>query len=114
MLYSMWQYLTVHGCVLHCARSLDEAEEFWNRGSYDAIITDLRLKGIRETEGLDLVTYIRQRCPSSRIILLTNYGSPHIEAEARRRGADAFLYRGETSEASATVEASPVKPSADS
>lgn len=92
LLFSMWQYLTGAGCRLDCARSLDEAEDLWNRNRYAAVITDLRLRGIHENEGLALVSYIRERCPHARIILLTSYGSRFLELEARRRGAAGFLY----------------------
>lgn len=108
LLFSMWHYLSSHGCRLDCARSLDEAESLWNRSTYDAVITDLRLRGIRETEGLELVSYIRQRCPSrTRVIILTSYGNPNLEMEARRRGADAVLYRGAPAGAPASIGLTP-------
>ncbi|HEX3253302.1 MAG TPA: response regulator, partial [Pyrinomonadaceae bacterium] len=34
---------------------------------------------------------IREHNPQTRIIILTAYGSPEVEDEARRCGADAFL-----------------------
>ena len=94
MLYSMWQYLTAHGCRSDCARSLDEAESLWSRQRYDVIVTDLRFRGIDENDGLKLVSYIHERCPTSKLMLLTHYGNPHLEQEARRRGVVGFLYPG--------------------
>ncbi len=91
LVFSMWQNLTSMGSKVDCAFSLDEGEMLWNRIHYGVIITDLRLKGIHEDEGLELVTYLRVRCPSSRILLLTCYDSEAIAFEARRRGADGFL-----------------------
>lgn len=92
-LRSMWQYLVGHGMVVDCARSLDEAESLWNRSRYVVIVTDLKLRGIPESDGLKLVSYIHERCPSAHLWLLTTYGSPILEAEARRRGASGFLHR---------------------
>jgi CheY-like chemotaxis protein len=34
---------------------------------------------------------VHQRNPDTRIVVLTSYGSPEAEAEARNAGADAFL-----------------------
>jgi DNA-binding NtrC family response regulator len=89
----MWQYLVGHGLVVDCARSLDEAEALWNRTRYEVIVTDLKLRGIPEADGLKLVGYIHERCPAATLWLLTTYGSPLLEAEARRRGAVGFLHR---------------------
>ncbi len=52
-----------------------------------------RLTGIHGTEGLNIVSYARERCPWTRIIVLTAYGSPDIEKEAYRLGADSFLHK---------------------
>jgi CheY-like chemotaxis protein len=42
-------------------------------------------------DGLNMIKMIRQHNPQTRIVVLTAYGSPEIEDEARRNGADAFL-----------------------
>lgn len=60
---------------------------------YDAVLADLRLGGSDSTQGLALVSFVRQTCPQTKVLLLTAYGSPEIEEEARRRGADAFLHK---------------------
>lgn len=54
-------------------------------------IVDLRLTGSAGTEGLALLDYIRQHSSATRVIILTAYGLPETEQEARRRGAEAFL-----------------------
>jgi two-component system response regulator (stage 0 sporulation protein F) len=57
------------------------------------VIADLRLTGSHGTEGLELVEYVRQHQPLTRVIILTAYGSPEIEREARQRRVDAFLHK---------------------
>ena len=52
-----------------------------------------RLTGIYGVEGLDIVQWSRHLRPETRVVLLTGNGTPEIEAEARRRGADAFLHK---------------------
>jgi DNA-binding NtrC family response regulator len=60
---------------------------------YGIVIADLRLSGTFETEGLDIVSYVRERFPATKVILLTAYGSAEIEQEAWRRGVNAFLHK---------------------
>jgi DNA-binding NtrC family response regulator len=89
--FSMSEYFTLHGYQVDCARERDEAEVLLARDPYEVVIEDLRLGGMRGAEGLEIVELIRRRHPSTRIIVLTAYGSSEMEAEARKRGADAFL-----------------------
>jgi DNA-binding NarL/FixJ family response regulator len=73
--------------------SSEEAKTLLGQARYAVVIADLRSTGSHGAEGLERVEYIRQRRPSTRIILLTVYGWPDIESEARRRGADAILHK---------------------
>jgi two-component system response regulator (stage 0 sporulation protein F) len=93
ILIAMQEYFRTFGYEVDCARELEEAEALLTKFSYAVVVADLRLTGIYGVEGLELVGYIRQRCPYTRMILLTAYGTPEIEKEARRLGVDAFLYK---------------------
>jgi ActR/RegA family two-component response regulator len=44
-------------------------------------------------DGLEVVSAVRERNAAARIVVLTAYGTPDVEGEARRRGADAFLHK---------------------
>lgn len=81
------------GFTVDCAGELEEAERLLESGNYDVVIADLRLSGIQGTEGLELVSYVREKCPGTKVMLLTAYSSPQIYAEAQRRGVDAFLHK---------------------
>lgn len=78
---------------------LDLAEDFATAESllltraYDAVLTDLRLSGRDKTEGLDIIRLTRQRMPNAKTVLLTAYGSPAVEAEARALGVDLYLQK---------------------
>ncbi len=89
----MEEYFRTVGYDVDCVRELEEAEALLAKLPYALVVADLRLTGIYGVEGLELVGYIRQRCPHTRMILLTAYGTPEIEAEARRLGVDAFIYK---------------------
>jgi DNA-binding response OmpR family regulator len=93
ILFSMKEYLTARGFQVDCAQEMEEAEALLANIHYSAVLMDLRLTGTNGTEGLEIVRYIHERCPWTRIVLLTAYGSSEIEMEARRRGADAFLHK---------------------
>ena len=70
-----------------------QAEALLAHTQYAVVIADLRLTGISGMEGLDIIDRSRHLWRSTRGVLLTGYGSPEIEAEARRRGADALLHK---------------------
>lgn len=72
------------------ASSLGEAEQFLKMQKFDLVITDLRLGGCMGTEGLDLISRIKELEPSTRVVLMTAFGSSEVEQEARRRGASDF------------------------
>jgi CheY-like chemotaxis protein len=89
--FSVRRYFMKRGFEVDCARELGEAEALLDGSRYDILIADLRLTGVHEAEGLELTGYARERCPWIRTILLTAYGSPELEAEAKSRGVDAVL-----------------------
>jgi two-component system, NtrC family, response regulator AtoC len=93
ILFAMEQYFTARGCTVDCARELEEAQALLTNIYYHLVLADLRLAGINSVEGLDLVSTVRERCPNTRIMVLTAHGSPEVEAEAWRRGAHAFLHK---------------------
>lgn len=93
ILFAMREYFTTKGYQVDCARETQEAEALLAENDYALAILDLRLSGTQGAEGLDIIESVREQSPQTRIILLTAYGSREIEAEARRRGADAFLHK---------------------
>jgi DNA-binding NtrC family response regulator len=55
---------------------------------YDVVITDLRLEGI---DGLDVAEMVKIGAPTTRVVLITAYGTPEVEARARACGVFRFL-----------------------
>jgi ActR/RegA family two-component response regulator len=93
ILYAMEQYFRAIGCEVDCARGTEEAEAFLEGSGYSGAIVDLRLTATQESEGLGVVSAVRRRNPLAKIVLLTAYGSPEVEREARRRGAHSLLHK---------------------
>ncbi len=63
------------------------AIELFKTKTFDLLITDQRMPGM---SGLELIAHVRREYPETRAILITGFGSPEIEAEARRL-ADGYL-----------------------
>jgi DNA-binding response OmpR family regulator len=90
---AMRKYFEGLGYEVDAAHELEEAQALLANRPYDLVIADLRLTGIGGVEGLQIVADIHQRSGTTRVILLSAYGTPEIERESYNRGADAFLHK---------------------
>jgi DNA-binding response OmpR family regulator len=93
ILSAIREYFVPLGYDVDCARELEEAEALLAHIRYALVIADLRLTGVHGHEGLELIRFVRERSPWTRIVVLTGYGSTEIEREAIGRGVDAFLQK---------------------
>lgn len=75
------------------ALDLDSARSLIGSKPYDLVIADMRLTGVDGREGLEIVNEVHTRSDTTRIILLSAYGTPEVERESYARGADAFLHK---------------------
>lgn len=89
--FAMARYFRSRNFEVDAARELEEAQALIANYRYDAVIADLRLTGVHGAEGLDIVAWVRERCPWTRSILLTAYVSDELKAEASSRGVDLVL-----------------------
>jgi DNA-binding response OmpR family regulator len=93
ILFAMREYFSTCGWRVDCARELEEAEALVLKYRYDLVLADLRLTDVYGAEGLSLIGHVRECSPRTHIILLTAYGSPEVETEARRLGVAAVLHK---------------------
>jgi DNA-binding NtrC family response regulator len=91
ILFAMREYLAAYGFDVDCAPDRQKAEALLTDHTYAVLITDLRLSGAGDTDGLDIAAYALERNPAIRSILLTAYGTPEIERSARALGIDVCL-----------------------
>jgi DNA-binding response OmpR family regulator len=91
--FALSEYFRGNGWSVDSAAEKEEAEALLTCTEYAVVIADLRLTGISGVEGLDIIQLSRHLRPETRVVLLTGNGTPELEAEARRRGADAFLHK---------------------
>lgn len=89
----MRRYFEGLGFVVDGAVELEEAQSLLAHIRYDLIIVDLRLTGVDGVEGLQIVSEAHERSADTRVLLLSAYGTPEIERESYKRGADAFLHK---------------------
>jgi len=91
--FSMSDYFSLHGYLVDTARDLAEASRLIAVEDYHVIIQDLRLDATGDKSGIHVIRIAHQKCPETRIVVLTAYGSGEIEKETRRWGASAFLQK---------------------
>jgi DNA-binding response OmpR family regulator len=92
ILRAMSTYFELSGYVVDYTAEREEAEALLVNNQYACLIVDLRLTP-HGADGLDVLSFAREMSPATRVVILTAYGSPAVEREARRRGADAFLQK---------------------
>jgi len=100
---AMRKYFQGLGYEVDAAYELEEAQALLANYKYDLVIADLRLTGIGGVEGLQIVADVHQRCPNTRVMLLSAFGTPEIERESFNRGADVFLQKPKAMMEIATV-----------
>jgi len=93
ILFAMGEYFRRQGYEVDCAQEKEEAEALLAHNCYCVAIVDLCLSGSDGIEGLEIVRFMRERCPGTRVVVLTAYGSVEIVTEAAKRGVDAFLHK---------------------
>jgi len=93
VLETLRDFFETYGVSVHCAEGFDSAYEKLRGHPFDAVLADIQLSRIGDTQGLDLADYVRERCPTTAFVVLTGYGSHQLEREARRRGASFFLHK---------------------
>ncbi len=86
-------YLDSSDYELDLAGDLETATSLLQERHYDAIITDLRLSSGNKTEGLEVIRLARERLPNAKVMLLTGYGSPQVEAQAVALGVDCYMQK---------------------
>lgn len=85
------RYFERRGLHVDVASELEQAKAFVAGGAYDLVVVDLRLTGALGTEGLDLLSHVRERQPSAMCVLLSAYVSAEVERAALDRGAALVL-----------------------
>ena len=73
------------------AENYNDAIELINERNFNFVITDIRLTNVINTEGLDILKYIKEHRPETKVIILTGYGNTEIMEKAYSMGANIYL-----------------------
>ncbi|MFP2928847.1 response regulator [Pyxidicoccus sp. 3LG] len=85
------QFFASAGYRVDSAQALDEALGLMTTGTYDLVISDLRLSGTQSEEGLLLADFVRRFTPETRVVLLTAFATQEITERAKELGVDLVL-----------------------
>lgn len=66
----------------------NDALQALKQDTVDVVVTDIRMPDIN---GLDLLSWVREKYPSTKVIIMTAYGSPEVQKEATRRGSYFYI-----------------------
>ncbi len=80
-----------HGFAVDCATERPAAETLATHNTYQCAIIDIALDVPQGTEGLEMVPFLREHSPGTRIVVLTGSVLTGLPEAAFRHGADAFL-----------------------
>src|SRR5512139_804651 len=73
------------------SHSLEDARCTLSFVKFDLVISDLRLDGKDSRGGLELLSYVREVSPETKVIIMSGYGTEATRSEAYRLGAACFL-----------------------
>lgn len=82
--------LQCEGVEVITCNEMKLAEKALASTHFDLVITDIKMSGVKDDEGLDLLKFIKERY-STEVIVMTGYGSPEIKTLAYELGATHFF-----------------------
>ena len=85
---SMADVLVQSGHRVECSSSAPEALQMLGRGSYDCIVTDLKMPGMN---GLEFIVQIEQRRHKVQVVMVTAHATVASAVEAMRHGAFDYI-----------------------
>lgn len=91
--FAISEFFSMHGYEVDTTADLAGAKLMLANHRYDAIIADLRLAGLGDLGGLDVIAAGRAQNADQAIILLTAYETPEVTVRARWLGASAILLK---------------------
>ncbi len=92
ILLSLSHVLKAEGVEVITCSEIEQAETALNNTHFDLIIADIRMSGVNGIEGLELLSYIRDRF-DSKVIIMTGYDSIDTKNEAYQRGAHYYFQK---------------------
>jgi len=73
------------------SHSLEDARTAISNHAFDLVISDLRLNRAKGMEGFELLSYVREVSPQTKVIIMSGFGTEAVKNEAYELGAMCFL-----------------------
>jgi two-component system response regulator (stage 0 sporulation protein F) len=73
------------------ATTFETAMALLSEQIYDVVVTDVRLTMVLREEGFEILKYVKEHSPATKVIIITGYGNPDIVTQACNLGADLFF-----------------------
>jgi len=71
--------------------TFEDAIDFLNKQTYDVVIADVRLTGVLQQEGLEILKIVKKNKPHTKVIIVTGYGTPEVMQKAYEFGVDYYF-----------------------
>ena len=86
--WSLVTSLRKDGYIVDGAHTGEEALARLQAAPYDCVVSDIKMPGM---DGFELLQWLRQHHPSTRMVMMTSFGSPSARQDALREGAVAYF-----------------------
>lgn len=105
-------FLTKKGYVVSNAYSSLEAQQQIKNSCFDIVLTDVRLP---DSDGIELLKFIKEQCPGSQVILMTGYTEIRTAVNAMKLGAFDYVAKPITPDEilmtiSSALQSGPIAP----
>ncbi|MEI7817643.1 MAG: response regulator [Desulfuromonadales bacterium] len=87
ILFAYRKLIEKEGMAVDVCESLVAAIDFISAHDYFAVIADMRLEGINNTDGISILHAIKKNQPGTKVILVTGHGNAEIKQMAYTLGA---------------------------
>ena len=87
------EILLARGYEVDTAHTAKKAKWFLARAKYTVAILDLGLTQIDRTVGIDMISYVRNLSPDTRIIVYTGTDNPNVKELATQAGANLYIVK---------------------
>lgn len=91
VLFAYRKLMEHEGMTVDVSSTLQGALEQIRANPYLAVITDLRLSGTDNRDGLEVMRVLQQERPETKVICTTGYGCCEIEQQVRQLGAEHYF-----------------------
>jgi len=91
ILFAYQKLLGAEGFTVDACGELEAALHFTNSCSYFAVITDIRLSGSGNSDGVVLLRAVRAQQPLAKTVVVTGYGTSELERTIKDLGTTHYF-----------------------